>query len=79
VRTRITYDTKADGTTQQWTAHISSAFQELSPDNSNYIQPTVAANAFVQVIMMLRNTFVQDSALMMELRLPYHLATFNLL
>jgi hypothetical protein len=32
-------------------------------DNNNPIQPTVAANAFVQVIMMLRKTFIQDSVL----------------
>ncbi|SAM01547.1 hypothetical protein [Absidia glauca] len=41
------------------------AAQELSP--SDPIQPTVAENAFVQVIMMFRKTFIQDSVLMMEL------------
>ncbi|SAL99748.1 hypothetical protein [Absidia glauca] len=35
------------------------AAKELSPDNP--IQPNVADNAFVQVIMMLRKTFIQDS------------------
>jgi hypothetical protein len=40
--------------------------KELRPDNNNPIQPTAAANAFVQVIMMLRKTFIQDSVLMME-------------
>jgi hypothetical protein len=47
------------------------AAKELSPDNNDTIQPTVAANAFVQVLMMLRMTFIQDSVLMMEL-LPCH-------
>ncbi|SAM02337.1 hypothetical protein [Absidia glauca] len=45
--------------------------EELSPDNNNPIQPTVAANLFVQVILMLRKTFIQDSVLLMELR-PCH-------
>jgi hypothetical protein len=40
---------------------------ELSPDKNAPIQPTVAAKAFVQVIMMLRKTFTQDSVLMLEL------------
>ncbi|SAM02509.1 hypothetical protein [Absidia glauca] len=35
------------------------------------IQPTVAENAFVQVIMMFRETFTQDSVLMMVLRPCY--------
>ncbi|SAM01997.1 hypothetical protein [Absidia glauca] len=30
------------------------------------IQPTVAENAFVQVIMMFRKTFIQDSVLMLD-------------
>ncbi|SAL98767.1 hypothetical protein [Absidia glauca] len=47
------------------------AAKKLNPDNNDPIQPTVAANAFVPVIMMLRKTFVQDSVLMMELR-PCH-------
>ncbi|SAL99334.1 hypothetical protein [Absidia glauca] len=47
------------------------AANELSPDNNDPIQPIVAANEFVQVIMMLRTTFIQDSVLMMELR-PCH-------
>ncbi|SAM01646.1 hypothetical protein [Absidia glauca] len=46
--------------------------KELSPDNNNPIQPTVAANAFLQAIIMLRKTFIQDSVLMME-RHPCHL------
>jgi hypothetical protein len=33
----------------------------LRPDNKNPIQPTLAA--FVQVIMMLRKIFIQDSVL----------------
>ncbi|SAM07295.1 hypothetical protein [Absidia glauca] len=45
--------------------------KELSPDNNDPIQPTVAENAFVQVIMMFRKTFIQDSALMMELHPCY--------
>jgi hypothetical protein len=53
--------------------------KEPSPDNNNSIQSIVAANAFLQVIMVLRKTFTQDSVLMMELRPCYHLATFNLL
>jgi hypothetical protein len=32
--------------------------KELSPDNSDHIQPTAAANAFVQVIIMLRKTLI---------------------
>jgi hypothetical protein len=43
------------------------AAEELSPDNNDPIQPTVTGNAFVQVIMMLRKTFTQDSVPMMEL------------
>jgi hypothetical protein len=45
--------------------------KEPCPDNNDPIQPTVAANAFVQVIMMLRKTFIQDSVPVMELR-PCH-------
>ncbi|SAM02328.1 hypothetical protein [Absidia glauca] len=48
----------------EWRAQL--AAKELSPDNNNPIQTTVAANAFVQAIMMLRKTFIQDSVLMME-------------
>jgi hypothetical protein len=40
-------------------------------DSNNFIQPTVAANEFLQVIMMPRETFIQASVLMMELR-PCH-------
>ncbi|SAM00830.1 hypothetical protein [Absidia glauca] len=43
--------------------------KELSPGNP--IQPTVAENAFAQVIMMFRKTFIQDSVLMMELHPCY--------
>ncbi|SAM00421.1 hypothetical protein [Absidia glauca] len=46
--------------------HDRLAAKELSPDYYNRIQPTVTANAFVQVIMMLRKTFIQDSVHMME-------------
>ncbi|SAL97220.1 hypothetical protein [Absidia glauca] len=49
--------------------HDRLATKELDPDNNN--QPTVAANAFVQVIMMLRKTLIQDSVLMMELQPCY--------
>ncbi|SAM01238.1 hypothetical protein [Absidia glauca] len=45
--------------------------KELSPDNNDPIQPTVPANAFVQMIMMLRKTSIQDSVLTMELN-PCH-------
>ncbi|SAM03434.1 hypothetical protein [Absidia glauca] len=41
--------------------------QKNSPDNNDPIQPTAAANAYVQVIMMLGKTFIRDSVLMMEL------------
>ncbi|SAM04570.1 hypothetical protein [Absidia glauca] len=43
--------------------------KELSPGDP--IQPTVAENAFVQVIMVFRKTFIQDSVLMMELHPCY--------
>ncbi|SAL94964.1 hypothetical protein [Absidia glauca] len=49
--------------------HDRLAAKELILDDP--IQPTVAANAFVQVITMLRETFIQDSVLMMELH-PCH-------
>jgi hypothetical protein len=49
--------------------HNRLAAKELVPYNNDPIQPTIAANAFVQVIMMLRKTFIQDSVLMMELHL----------
>ncbi|SAM01618.1 hypothetical protein [Absidia glauca] len=45
------------------------AAKEHSPGDS--IQPTVAENVFVQVIMMFRKTFMQDSVLMMELHPCY--------
>ncbi|SAL99043.1 hypothetical protein [Absidia glauca] len=47
------------------------AAKELSPNNNDPIQPAVAANAFLQVIMMLRKTFIQDSVLVMALS-PCH-------
>ncbi|SAM04753.1 hypothetical protein [Absidia glauca] len=47
----------------------SARIAELSPGDP--IQPTVAENAFVQVIMMFRKTFIQDSVLMMELHPCY--------
>ncbi|SAM01336.1 hypothetical protein [Absidia glauca] len=51
--------------------HDRLAGKELSPDNNDPSQLTVAANAFVQVIMMLRKTFIQGSLLTMELH-PCH-------
>ncbi|SAM08269.1 hypothetical protein [Absidia glauca] len=44
--------------------HDRLAAKELSPGDPN--QPTVAENAFVQVTMMFRKTFIQDSVLMMD-------------
>jgi hypothetical protein len=41
------------------------AAKELSPDDP--LQPTAAASIFVQVIVMLRKAFIQDSVLMVEL------------
>jgi hypothetical protein len=41
--------------------------KKLSPDKNDPIQLDVAANEFVQVILMLRKTFIQDSVLMLEL------------
>ncbi|SAM09537.1 hypothetical protein [Absidia glauca] len=49
--------------------HDRLAAKERSPGDP--IQPTVAENAFVQVIMMFRKTFLQDSVLMMELHPCY--------
>jgi hypothetical protein len=51
--------------------HYRLAAKQLKPDNNNPIQSTAAANSFEQVIMTLRKTFTQDSALMME-RHPCH-------
>jgi hypothetical protein len=45
--------------------------KELSADNIDPIPSTVAANALLQVIMMLRKTFIQDSVLMVGLH-PCH-------
>jgi hypothetical protein len=45
--------------------------KKTNPDIKDPIQPNVTANAFVQVIMVLRKTFIQDSVLMMELH-PRH-------
>ncbi|SAM08809.1 hypothetical protein [Absidia glauca] len=49
--------------------HDRLAAKELSPGDP--IQPTVAENAVVQVIMMFRKTFIQDSVLMMKLHPCY--------
>ncbi|SAM04205.1 hypothetical protein [Absidia glauca] len=49
--------------------HDRLAAKELS--FGDHIQPTVAENAFVQVIMMFRKTLIQDSVLMMELHPCY--------
>ncbi|SAL96619.1 hypothetical protein [Absidia glauca] len=51
--------------------HNRLAAKKLSPDSNGSIQPTVASNALVPVIMVLRKTFIQGSVLMMELR-PRH-------
>jgi hypothetical protein len=45
------------------------SLQEVVPDDP--IQPIVAENAFVQVILMFRRTFIQDSALRMEIHPCY--------
>ncbi|SAM04692.1 hypothetical protein [Absidia glauca] len=45
--------------------HDRQAAKELNPGNP--IQPTVTENAFEQVIMMFRKSFIHDSVLMMEL------------
>jgi hypothetical protein len=39
------------------------AAKRPSFDNNDLIQPNVPANVFVQVIMMLKKTFIQDSVL----------------
>ncbi|SAL96481.1 hypothetical protein [Absidia glauca] len=49
--------------------HDRLAAKELSPNDP--IQPTVAENSFVQVTMMFRKTFIQDSVLMVELQPCY--------
>ncbi|SAM03425.1 hypothetical protein [Absidia glauca] len=49
--------------------HDRLAAKELSPGNP--IQSVIAENAFVQVIIMFRKTFIQDSVLMMELHPCY--------
>jgi hypothetical protein len=51
--------------------HDRLAAKELGPDNNDPGQATVDANAFVQLIMVLRKTFIQDSVHMMELH-PCH-------
>ncbi|SAM09222.1 hypothetical protein [Absidia glauca] len=48
--------------------HDRLAAKELNTDNNDPIQPTFATITFVQVIMMLRKTFIQESVRMMELR-----------
>jgi hypothetical protein len=45
--------------------------KELTPVSNDPIPSTVPANEFLQVIMMLRKTFIQDSVLMMALH-PCH-------
>jgi hypothetical protein len=47
--------------------HDRLAAKEPSPENNNPIQTTVAINTFVQVILMLRKTLLQDSVLIMDL------------
>ncbi|SAL99932.1 hypothetical protein [Absidia glauca] len=47
------------------------AKKKLSPDSNNPIQSIVIDNTFLQVIMMLRKTFIQDLVLMMDLH-PCH-------
>ncbi|SAM05211.1 hypothetical protein [Absidia glauca] len=49
--------------------HLPASARRLSPGDP--IQPTVAENAFVQVIMMFRKAFIQGSVLMMELHPCY--------
>ncbi|SAM06709.1 hypothetical protein [Absidia glauca] len=49
--------------------HDRLAAKELSP--SDPIQSSLAENAFVQVIMMFRKTFIQNSVLMVELHSCY--------
>ncbi|SAM07930.1 hypothetical protein [Absidia glauca] len=51
--------------------HNRLAAKQPSPDNYNPIQPTAAIYSFVQMIMMLRKTFTQESVLMMEIH-PCH-------
>ncbi|SAM01793.1 hypothetical protein [Absidia glauca] len=57
--------------------HDRLAAKELSP--GDYIQPTVAERAFVQVIMMFGKTLTRLGARDGTLPLLSHLATFNLL
>jgi hypothetical protein len=47
------------------------AAKKLSPYGNDPIQVTVTANAFIQVIMMIKKTIIQDSGLTMEHR-PCH-------
>jgi hypothetical protein len=58
--------------------HDRQAAKELSPDNSDPIQPTVSTNANAQVIMMLRKTFIQDSVLMTELHLCHRIWQYSI-
>jgi hypothetical protein len=51
--------------------HDQLAAKEVGPDKNDSIQLTVAVNALVQGIMMLRKTLIQDLVLMMELH-PCH-------
>jgi hypothetical protein len=56
------------------------AAKEISPDTNDPIQPTVAANAFVQVIIDAQVDFyTRLDAHDGTPPLPSHLATFNLL
>ncbi|SAL98701.1 hypothetical protein [Absidia glauca] len=53
--------------------HDQLAAKKLSSDNNDLIQSTLAVNASVQVIMMLRKTFKKDSVPMMELHPSQHI------
>jgi hypothetical protein len=59
--------------------HDRLATTKFSPDNNDPIQPTIAANSFVKVIMMLRKTYTRLGAHDGTPPLPSHWATFNLL
>jgi hypothetical protein len=61
-----------------WHARLAVAY--FNHNNNNSIQPTVATNAFVQVLMMLRKTFIRDLVAHDGTPpLPSHLTTFSLL
>ncbi|SAL96219.1 hypothetical protein [Absidia glauca] len=74
--------TRSQEDQEDWVYHLSSvitdlgrsaakAAKEASHVNDDPIQPKLAVNTFVQVVIMLRKTFIQDSLLMMEFH-PYH-------